>query len=80
MCGEVSGHVMKQDFTLDCDEKRHFSLIMKNIGSLDLLISINSGRVMNLKMEVHSYKDLRIVFYSKQDSREYHKNQPQMLV
>lgn len=27
--------------TLDCDEDRHFSLIMKNIGSLGLLISIN---------------------------------------
>ena len=29
------------DLTLDCDEDRHFSLIMKNIGSLGLLISIN---------------------------------------
>lgn len=51
---------------------------MKNIGSLGLLISIM--RVMNLKMEVHSYRYLRMVFYSKQDSREYHKNQLLMLV
>ena len=35
---------------------------------------------MNLKMEVHSYRYLRTMFYSKQDSREYHKNQPLMLV
>lgn len=66
--------------TPDCDEDRHFSLIRKNIGSLDLLISINLCRVMNLKMEAHSYRYLRIVFYSKQDSRECHKNQLLMLV
>lgn len=66
--------------TLGCDEDRHFSLIMKNIGSLDLLISINLRRVMNLTVEVHSYRYLRRVFYSKQGSRGYHKNQPLMLV
>lgn len=66
--------------TLDCDEDRHFSLIMKNIGSLDLLISINLRGVMNLKMEAHSYSYLRMVFYSKQHPREYQKNQLWMLV
>lgn len=66
--------------TLDCDEDQHFSLIIKNMGSLDLLISINLCGVMNLKMEVQGYKYLRMVFYSKQDSREYHKNQLLMLI
>ena len=50
------------------------------MGSLDLLISINLCGVMNLKMEVQGYKYLRMVFYSKQDSREYHKNQLLMLI
>lgn len=66
--------------TLDCDEDQHFSLIRKSIGSLDLLIFINLCEVVNLKMEVHSYRYLRIVFYSKQDSRECHKNQLLMLI
>lgn len=35
---------------------------------------------MNLKMEVYSYRYLRIAFYSKQDSREHQTNQHLMLV
>lgn len=69
--------VWAQDETglaLDCDEDRHFSLIIKNTGSLDLLISINFCGVMNLKVEAHSYSYLRMVFHSKQHSREYQKN------
>lgn len=65
--------------TLDCDEDQHFSLIIKNMGSLDLLIFINLFGVMNLKMKVYSYRYLSIAFYSKQDSIEYHKNQLSML-
>lgn len=65
--------------TLDYDEDQHFSLIIKNVGLLDLLIFINLFGVMNLKMEVYSYRYLSKAFYSKQDSIEYHKNQLSML-
>lgn len=45
----------KTGLTLGCDEDQYFSLIIKNIGFLNPLISINLCENMNLRMEVSHY-------------------------